>query len=80
MGYGLHDWDGPDHREKLRILGTLGIQVLVARGRISFLLIRGRGRRLMLHTGFRTRARIEHEWRDCPRDRDPKTLGQCSPS
>ena len=31
------------------------------RGRISFLLVRGRGRRLLLHTSFRTRARIEHE-------------------
>ena len=29
--------------------------------RISFLLVRGRGRRLLLHTSFRTRARIEHE-------------------
>ena len=48
-------------RERLRILGTLGIRVLVARGRISFLLIRGRGRRLLLHTSFRTRARIEHK-------------------
>ena len=48
-------------RERLRILGTLGIRVLVARGRISFLLVRGRGRRLLLHTSFRTRARIEHE-------------------
>ena len=37
-------------REKSRILGTLGIRVLVARGRISFLLVRGRGRRLLLHT------------------------------
>ena len=35
--------------------------VLVARGRIIFLLVRGRGRRLLLHTSFRTRARIEHE-------------------
>ena len=40
----------------------------------------GRGKRLLLHTSFRTRARIEHEGRDCPKDRDPKTLGQCSPS
>ena len=31
-------------RERLRILGTLEIRVLVARGRISFLLVRGRGR------------------------------------
>ena len=61
MGHGLHDWDDPDHSERLRILGTLGIRVLVARGRISFLLVRGRGRRLLLHTSFRIRARIEHE-------------------
>ena len=39
----------------------LGIRVLVARGRISFLLVWGRGRRLLLHTSFKTRARIEHE-------------------
>ena len=48
-------------RERSRILGTLGIRVLVARGRIGFLLVRGRGRRLLLHTSFKTRARIEHE-------------------
>ena len=48
-------------RERLRIPGTLRIWVLVTRGRISFLLVRGRGRRLLLHTSFRTRARIEHE-------------------
>ena len=48
-------------RERLRILGTLEIRVLVARGRISFLLVRGRGRRLLLHPSFRTRAWIEHE-------------------
>ena len=60
-GHGLHGWDDPDHSERLRILGTLGIRVLVARGRISFLLVRGRGRRLLLHTSLRTRARIEHE-------------------
>ena len=37
-----------------------GCGVLVARGRISLLLVRGRGRRLLLHTSFRTKARIEH--------------------
>ena len=31
------------------------------RERINFLLVRGRGRRLLLHTSFRTRARIKHE-------------------
>ena len=45
----------------LRMLGALGMRVLVARGRISLLLVRGRGIRLLLHTSFRTRARIEHE-------------------
>ena len=59
--YELHGWDDPDHRERLRILGTLGIRVLVTRGRISFLLVRRRGRRLLLHISFRTKARIEHE-------------------
>ena len=48
-------------REILTILGTLGIRVLVALGRITFLLVRGRGRRLLLHTSLRTRARIEHK-------------------
>ena len=48
-------------RERLRILGTLGIRVLVARGRISFLLVQGRGRRLLLHTSLWTGARIEHK-------------------
>ena len=47
-------------RERSRILGELGMWVLVARGRISLFLIRGRGRRLLLHTSFRTRARIGH--------------------
>ena len=61
MGHGLHGWGGPNHRERLRILGTLGIRVLVTRGRISFLLVRGRGRRVLFHTSFKTKARIEHE-------------------
>ena len=35
---------------------------LSIRGRIiGFLLVREIGRRLLLHTSFRTRARIEHE-------------------
>ena len=58
MGHGLHGWGGLGHRERLRILGTLGIRVLVARGKISFLLVRRRGKRLLLHTNFKTRARI----------------------
>ena len=45
-------------RERSRMLGSLGMRVLVARGRISLLLVRGRGRRLLLHISFRTRARI----------------------
>ena len=67
-------------RERLRMPGALGMRVLVARGRISLLLVRGRGRRLLIHTSFRTRARIGHVRRDCPRDRDPRALGQRSPS
>ena len=47
-------------RERSRMPGALGMRVLVARGRISLLLVRGRGRRLLLHTSFRTRARIGH--------------------
>ena len=42
-GHGLHGWDDPDHRERSRILGALRMRVLVARGRISLLLVRGRG-------------------------------------
>ena len=38
--------------------------MLVARGRIIFLLVRGRGRRLLLHTSFRTRARVWVKVRD----------------
>ena len=34
------------------------MRVLVARGRIRLLLVWGRGRRLLLHTSFRTRARL----------------------
>ena len=48
-------------RERSRMLGALRMRVLVARGRISLLLVRGRGRRLLLHPSFKTRARIEHE-------------------
>ena len=47
-------------RERSRMHGALWMRVLVARGRISLLLVRGRGRRLLLHTSFRTRARIGH--------------------
>ena len=47
-------------KERSRILGALGMRVLVVRGRISLLLARGRGRRLLLHTSFRTRVKIGH--------------------
>ena len=47
-------------RERLRMLGALEIRVLVVRGRIILLLVRGRGRRLLLHTSYKTRARIGH--------------------
>ena len=47
-------------RERSRTLEALRMWVLVERGRISLLLVRGRGRRLLLHTSFRTRARIGH--------------------
>ena len=47
-------------RERSRMHGALGMRVLVARGRITLLLVRGRGRRLLLHTSFRTRAKIGH--------------------
>ena len=47
-------------RERSRMHEALGMRVLVARGRISLLLVRGRGRRLLLHTSFRTKARIGH--------------------
>ena len=46
--------------KEIEMHGALGMRVLVARGRISLLLVRGRGRRLLLHTSFRTRARIGH--------------------
>ena len=86
VGFRLWDMDSmvgtalTIERERSRILGTLGIRVLVARGRIILLLVRGRGRRLLLHTSFRTRAKIRHVRRDCPRDRDPRALGQRNPS
>ena len=47
-------------RERSRMLGAIEMRVLVVRGRISLLLVRGRGRRLLLHTSFRTKARIGH--------------------
>ena len=49
--------------------------VLVARGRINLLLVRGRGRRLLLHTSFRTRARIGHVRWDCPQRHGSQDFG-----
>ena len=46
-------------RERSRMLGALRMRVLVARGRISLILVRGRGRRFLLHMSFKTKARIE---------------------
>ena len=53
-------------RERSRMFRTLGILVLVARGRINLLLVWGRGRRLLLHTSFRTGSRIGQVRRDYP--------------
>ena len=49
--------------------------MLVARGRISLLLVRGRGIRLLLHTSFKTRARIGHVRRDCPQRQGSQDFG-----
>ena len=62
-------------RERSRMLGALGMRVLVERGRISLLLVRGRGKRLLLHTNFRTRARIGHVRRDCPQRQGSQGFG-----
>ena len=86
VGFHLRDVDSmvwtalTIERERLRMLGALGMRVLVARGRISLLLIRGRGRRLLLHTSFRTRTRIGQVRRDCPQRQRSQDLGQHSPS
>ena len=86
VGFRLRDMDSmvgtalTIEKEGSRMLGALGMRVLVSRGRISLLLVRGRGRRILFHTSFRTRARIGQVRRDFPRDRDPRALGQCSPS
>ena len=62
MGHGLHGWGGPDHgvREIEDTWNTRDTGVGRKR-EDQLLLVRGRGRRLLLHTSFRTRARIEHE-------------------
>ena len=56
-------------------LEALGMRVLVARGRISLLLVRGRGRRLLLDMSFRTRARIGHVRRDYPQKQGSQDFG-----
>ena len=44
-------------RERLRMLGALGMRVLVARGRrVSLFLVRERSKRLLVHVGSRTAA------------------------
>ena len=64
VGFHLRDMDSmvgtalTMERERSMILEALRMRVLVARGRINLLLVRGRGRRLLLHTSFKTRARI----------------------
>ena len=46
-------------RERLRVLGVLGMRVLVARGRIvSLLPVRERSPRLLVHEGCRLRYRV----------------------
>ena len=51
------------------------MRVLVARGRISLFLVQGRGRRLLLHTSFRTRARIGHVRQDWPQRQGSQDFG-----
>ena len=66
VGLRLQDIDSivrnnPNHRERDRgCTGYPSLRMLVRRGRISLLLVRGRGRRFLLHTSFRTRAKMEH--------------------
>ena len=83
VGFCLRDMDfmvGTTLTIEREIEDTRSTRDAGVRGRISLLLVRGRVRRLLLHTSFRTRARIGHVRRDYPRDRDPRTLGQRSPS
>ena len=51
------------------------MRVLVARGRINLLLVWGRGKRLLLHTSFRTWARIGHVRQDCPQRQGSQDFG-----
>ena len=71
VGFRLRDMDSMvgttlTIEREIEDAGALGMRVLVARGRINLLLVRGRGRRLMIHTSFKTRARIWHVRWDCP--------------
>ena len=81
VGFRLRDMDSmvemtlTIERERSRMLEALGMRVLVARGRISLLLVWGRSRRLMLHTSFRTRARIWHVRWDCPQRQGSQDFG-----
>ena len=81
VGFSLRDMDSmvrtalTIERERSRIFGTLGMRVLVARGRISLLLVRRRGRRLLLHTSFKTRAKIGHVRRDYPQRQGSQDFG-----
>ena len=56
-------------------VGILGMRVLLERGRISLLLVRGRGRRLLLHTSFMTKTKIGHVRRDCPQRQGSQDFG-----
>ena len=62
-------------RERSRMLGALEMRVLVARGRINLLLVRGRGRRLLLHTSFWTSNRIWHVRWDYPQRQGSQDFG-----
>ena len=81
VGFRLRDIDSmvgttlTIERERSRMLGALGMQVLVARGRISLLLVRGRGRRLLLHMSFKSRARIGHVRWDCSQRQGSQDFG-----
>ena len=49
--------------------------MLVERGRINLLLVRGKGKRLLLHTSFRTRSRIGQVRRDFPQRQGSQDFG-----
>ena len=80
-GQGLHGWDGPNHREReiKDARNTRDTGVGSKREDQPSSSSRKRQKTSASHE-FRTKARIGHVRRDCPRDRDSRTLGQCSPS